>query len=130
LIRTSDDTLSPEDVALGYKQLLEVENAFRTLKTPLEFRPVYHHLEQRIRAHVLLCWLALLLIRIAENQNNETWRNMRRTLERIRAVEIGTEGRIFHPAMLNPEQKQLFQSLNLQEPPKTLSFLNPADLKA
>ena len=62
LIRTSDDTLSPVDVALGYKQLYQVENAFRTLKTTLELRPVYHRLEDRIRSHILLCWLALLLV--------------------------------------------------------------------
>lgn len=63
LIRTSDDTLSPEDVALGYKQLIEVEDAFRTLKSTLELRPMYHRLEDRIRAHILLSWLALLLVR-------------------------------------------------------------------
>lgn len=45
LIRTSDDTLSPEDIALGYKQLLEVEAAFRTIKSTLELRPVYHRLK-------------------------------------------------------------------------------------
>ncbi len=65
LIRTSDDTLSAEDVALGYKQLVDVEDAFRTLKTELNLRPVYHRLEDRIRAHVLLSWLALLLVRVA-----------------------------------------------------------------
>ena len=42
LIRTSDDNLSPEDVALEYKQLLDVEDAFQTLKTTLELRPMYH----------------------------------------------------------------------------------------
>lgn len=41
LLRTSDDTLSAEDVALGYKQLIEIEDAFRTLKQTLELRPVY-----------------------------------------------------------------------------------------
>lgn len=41
LLRTSDDRLSPEDVALGYKQLLEVEDAFRTLKSTLDLRPMY-----------------------------------------------------------------------------------------
>jgi transposase len=53
---------------LGDKHLLEAERAFRDLKTTLELRPVYHHLERRIRAHVLLCWLALLLVRVAERQ--------------------------------------------------------------
>jgi hypothetical protein len=61
LLTTTDPSLSAEDVALGYKQLAEVERAFRTLKTTLELRPLYHRLPERIRAHVLLCWLALLL---------------------------------------------------------------------
>ncbi len=72
LLRTSDDTLSPEDVALGYKQLLEVEAAFRTIKQALDLRPVYHRLSRRLEAHVLLCWLALLLIRVAETRWKET----------------------------------------------------------
>lgn len=61
-IRTSDDTLFAEDVALGYQQLMDIERAFRTLKFTLELRSMYHQLEDRIRVHVLRCWLALLLI--------------------------------------------------------------------
>src|SRR4029450_7269800 len=60
LLSTSAPGLSAEDVALGYKNLLEAERCFRDLKTTLELRPVYHHLERRIRAHVLLDWLGLL----------------------------------------------------------------------
>ena len=67
LLRCSDPNLSAEDIALGYKQLLEVERGWRDMKQVIDLRPVYHRLEDRIRAHVLLCWLALLLIRVAEN---------------------------------------------------------------
>src|SRR4051794_11368195 len=63
LLRCSDPHLSATDIALGYKQLLEVERGWRDMKQILDLRPVYHRLEQRIRAHVVLCWLALLLIR-------------------------------------------------------------------
>ena len=66
LLRCSDPNLSAEDIALGYKQLLEVERGWRDMKQILDLRPVYHRREDRIRAHVLLCWLALLLIRVAE----------------------------------------------------------------
>jgi hypothetical protein len=52
-----------ELLAAGYKQLLGVERGWRDMKSVLDLRPVYHRLEQRIRAHVLLCWLALLFIR-------------------------------------------------------------------
>jgi len=68
LLRTSDPHLSAEDIALGYKQLFEVERGWRTLKTTLELRPVYHRLEERIRAHVILCWLALLSDRLRMHQ--------------------------------------------------------------
>ena len=67
LLRCADPQLSAEDIAVGYKQLLEVERGWRDMKSVLDLRPVYHRLEERIRAHVLLCWLALLLVRVAEN---------------------------------------------------------------
>jgi hypothetical protein len=59
-------TYTAEDIALGYKQLLQVERGWRDMKTTLELRPVYHRLEDRIRAHIILCWLALLLVRLVE----------------------------------------------------------------
>ena len=57
------------------------------MKSVLDLRPVYHRLEERIRAHVILCWLALLLIRVAENTVGQTWSASRRELQRI---AIGT----------------------------------------
>ena len=78
LLRSADPQMSADDIAAGYKQLLEVERGWRDMKSVLDLRPVYHRLEERIRAHVILCWLALLLIRVAENQAGQTWPAMRR----------------------------------------------------
>ena len=64
ILRTSasQDELPAADVVRSYKQLKVVERAFRTLKGPeLEIRPIHHHLEQRVRAHVFLCTLAYYL---------------------------------------------------------------------
>ena len=123
LIRTSDDTLSPVDVALGYKQLYQVENALRTLKTTLELRPVYHRLEDRIRSHILLCWLALLLIRVMENQTGQTWAKMRRSLSRIQATGLKTSsGSMTKTSTLSPALKQLFKDLKIKEPPRILDL--------
>lgn len=58
-----ESAANAEDVALGSKNLLEAERAFCDLKTSLELWPMFYRLERRIRAHVLLRWLALLLIR-------------------------------------------------------------------
>jgi hypothetical protein len=64
ILRTSvsENDLPTADVVRSYKQLAQVERAFRTLKGPeLEIRPIHHHLEQRVRAHVFLCMLAYYL---------------------------------------------------------------------
>ena len=63
VLRTSvpEAELEPPDVVRAYKQLKEVERAFRTLKGPLELRPIHHRLEERVKAHVFLCMLAYYL---------------------------------------------------------------------
>ena len=110
-------TLSAEDVALGYKQLLEVEDAFRSLKSTLELRPIYHRLADRIRAHILICWMALLLVRVAETRVGDTWRKIRAQLERIRIVEIETpDGRVVQRTEISPAQRGILTSLDIPEP--------------
>ena len=87
LLRTSDPALPAQDIALGCKQLLEVECGWRDMKQVIDLRPVYHRKEERIRAHIILCWilcwLALLLARIAETTCHATWPQLRRELHRI-----------------------------------------------
>ena len=95
LLRTSDLTLTAEDLAAAYKQLLAVERGWRDCKSSLGLRPVYHYREDRIRAHVQLCWLALLLIRVAETATGDTWRNLRHELDRMHLVTLATaDGRV------------------------------------
>lgn len=77
LLETSDPEISAADVPLGYKNLLEAERCFRDLKGILRIQPVFHRLEERIRAHVLICWLALVLVRFAEHDDETSWREMR-----------------------------------------------------
>lgn len=119
LLSTSDDSLSAEDVALGYKQLLEVERAFRTLKTTLDLRPLYHRKDERIEAHVFLCFLALLLVRIAERRTGQTWDRIRAVLERIHLGEFfSRDGRILQRTELTPDQIKLLKLLDIHSPAK------------
>ena len=60
VLDTSTD-LPAGEVAQAYKSLWRVERAFRTLKSPLELRPVRHWTEPRIRGHVVVCFLAFLV---------------------------------------------------------------------
>lgn len=119
LIATSDPDLSTEDVALGYKNLLEAERAFRTMKSTLYLRPVYHRLDDRIRAHVLLCWLALLLIRVAERRTGTTWRTITTELSRIHQVTLtGPAGRLQQTTRITDTQTRLFKNVGVPMPPK------------
>jgi hypothetical protein len=118
LLRSSDPTLSAEDIALGYKQLLQVERGWRDMKTTLDLRPVHHRKEDRIRAHVQLCWLALLLIRIAENQTGDTWRNLRRELQRLHQGSFrGTAGLVLKTSETTAAQLRILRALGFDAPP-------------
>lgn len=123
LLRTSDESLSAADIAVGYKQLLEVERGFRDLKSTIELRPIYHHKDQRIQAHIQLCWLALLLLRVAETEASDTWRNLRDELERLHLVVLRTpEGTLAQRSELTTRHKQILQRLQLPEPPRFREF--------
>lgn len=118
LLRTSDETLTAEDLALAYKQLYQVERGWRDLKGALALRPVFHHREDRIRAHVQLCWLALLLIRSCENATGESWRCLREELERMHLVTLeSSEGRVARRTQTTAGQRRILAALDLPEPP-------------
>jgi transposase len=126
LLSTSDPDLSAEDVALGYKNLLEAERGFRDLKTTIELRPVFHRLEHRIRAHVLLSWLALLLIRVAERQTGHTWRRIALELGRLHLVTLtGPTGTIAQTTELTDTQRQRYAATGVSPPPR-ITALQPA----
>jgi len=117
LLSTTDPGLTAEEVALGYRQLLEVERAFRTLKHTLELRPLYHRLPERIRAHVLLCWLALLLVRVMERMAGESWGRMREELEELRLVTLRTvEGTVQVVTEPTAAQRKILASLSIPLP--------------
>jgi transposase len=123
LLRTNDHTLTPEDLAAAYKQLIAVERGWREMKGAVRLRPVFHHREDRIRAHVQLCWLALLLIRVAENATGDTWRNLHHELDRMHLVTLGTsDGRVAQRSAATPGQQPIFGALDLREPPKFFDF--------
>jgi transposase len=123
LLSSSDESLSSEDIARGYKQLLEVERSFRTLKSTLCLRPVYHSKDDRIRSHVLLCWLALLMIRIAEVETGITWPNIRREMQRLHLGEFLTKKtRILQHTELTKNQQNILKPLNIKPPKRILNI--------
>jgi hypothetical protein len=119
VVTSNDDTLTAEDLALGYKQLMRVEECWRTMKSGLRMRPVYHWAPHRIEAHIKLCVLALLLERIAEIRGADTWRNLVAKLDTIKVVEY-TRGpaRVRQTTELRGEVATLIKALGVPLPPR------------
>jgi hypothetical protein len=119
VITSNDDTLNAEDLALGYKQLLRVEQCWRQLKSGLRMRPVFHYRPWRIHAHVTISVLALLLERIVEIRAGDTWRNVCAELDRVKVVEYERgEARVLQTTEVSPEIAALLRKLRVSAPPK------------
>ncbi len=79
-------------MALGYKQLQRVEQAWRELESGLRLRPVSHRVAHRIHAHIA----GWLLERMAEQACGDTWRNIRDDLKQIQLVQLsGPNGKLW-----------------------------------
>jgi len=98
------------------------------MKQVVDLGPVYHRLEERIRAHVLLCWLALLLIRVAENATEQTWPVMRRELDRIHpGAFTGPAGTFRQRTDLSKPARDLLAKLSIDPPGKIHELTPPPD---
>ncbi len=102
---------------------MEVERAFRTLKSTLCLRPVYHSKDDRIHSHVILCWLALLLVRIAEVETGISWTKIRREMQRVHLGEFSTKkSRILQHTELTAKQENILKSLKIKPMKRVLNI--------
>lgn len=100
VLRSDMEELSAEEVALQYKQLWMVEDLFRTTKSLLENRPIYHKCDDTIRGHVFCSFLALVLRkelqdRLEANGQKYEWAEVIRDLDALQHVEVEQQGKRF-----------------------------------
>lgn len=114
---------TPAEIVSRYKALADIERGFRVLKSEIEIAPVFHRLPNRIRAHALICFLALILYRVMRMRlkARDSQLSPERALEIVRRIQ-------FHQvtlhqrqsaaglSSLSPEQKELFDTIRLPEP--------------
>jgi transposase len=117
VISTTETSLSALDAVALYKQLTEVERGFRRMKDVLSMRPVYHQVEPRVRAHVFVAALGLLLQTLLQHRLDEAAVDLSaehalQALETVRHVrfEIGGESRTGVSAS-NPRARQVLNAL-------------------
>jgi transposase len=97
LIQTDQPELTAQDAVAHYKELNEVERGFHALKDPIGMRPIWHHSERRVRAHIFVAALAFLLDRMLERALRDAKVNLSstaawRALETIRHVRFQVNG--------------------------------------
>ena len=103
-----------------------MERSWRDLKQVLDLRPVYHRKEDRIRAHVTLCFLGLMLVRVVETTVQDSWPNLRRELERMCLGEFSSAtGRVLQRSETTPWQPEILSRLEIAEP-KLVLEVTPA----
>jgi transposase len=110
------------DVVARYKALADIERGFRVLKSELLIAPVHHRLEKRIRAHALICFLALLLHRVLRQRLKQHGSPLSpnaalRLLAQIQQHQVSLAGN--HYAGLtrqSPDQRDLFSHLAIGAP--------------
>ena len=116
-------TLTAEDMALGYKQQQRVEEAWRTMKSGLKMRPVFHWAPHRIHAHIAITVLSLLLERTAEYACQDTWRNIRDDLKQVqRALLSSPNGRVWQVTEPSPSASNRLKALKIKPPKPILNL--------
>jgi Transposase DDE domain len=122
VLRTNTE-LATAEVALQYKKLWMVEQWFRTCKSLLETRPIFHHCDETIRGHVFCSFLALVLrqelqARLAARGLRFEWGNIMRDLERVQSVEVAQgDKRYLLRSELENTAGRVFQSVGVAVPP-------------
>jgi hypothetical protein len=96
----TDTELPPAECALKYKQLWMVERLFRTVKSILETRPIYHKCDETIRGHVFCSFLALMLLneleaRLTARGWQVEWQRLRDDLDALEEITVRTRGQTF-----------------------------------
>lgn len=115
LLETTDLNTSAAEIVKHYKELAEIERGWRALKSTLVLRPVYHWTEERIRAHVFICVLALQIERWMRRRLKGT--SVPAAIRQLRRIKMGEvamgEKRTLTPTRPTSEQKELLRKLGV-----------------
>lgn len=122
MLETTDLELPAEEIVRRYKELAEIERGWRTLKSSLLLRPVYHWTEPRIRAHIFICVLALQLERWMRNRlKTVSVQKALQSLQQIKVGELTVNGKkTLMATRPTAEQRELLQRLKVKPIPARL----------
>lgn len=123
LLVTNVPDLTPAEVVKRYKSLADIERGFRVLKSEIVIAPVYHRLPERIRAHAMLCFMALIVYRVMRlrlklAKSDLTPEKALAQLRRIQShrVSINAAAPLSGISIVNDQQASVYAALNVKRP--------------
>ena len=126
LLVTNVPDLTPHEVVSRYKALADIERGFRVLKSEIEIAPVYHRLPERIRAHAMLCFMALIVYRVMRQRLKlaKSALTPERALEQLRRIQrhkvsINHSAPVSGISSINELQGEVLAALKLKKPTQT-----------
>jgi transposase len=107
-VATNNKDLSVPEILDAYKQLYKIEQSFRSFKTFLETRPMYHWTKKRILGHLALCYISFTLLnhlqlRLRQNMTPLTENNIRKSLTKMQVSLIQQDKKEYYLASKTPE---------------------------
>jgi len=131
-VLTSNAMLSAPEVVESYRSLWQIEQGFKQLKTELKLGPIYHFTDKRIRGHIFICFLALILRRFlaqylsTKYKKKASYPDCMDDLKNLNVVEMKVKDEEMHVMTeIKKNAKKLFNCLNLEIPEKILYQSNP-----
>ncbi len=123
---TSNTKLSANQIVKSYRDLWHVEQGFRWLKSELEMGPIYHWKDKRIQAHIMICFLSLILKvflnqKLKKYQKESSYPESMASLKRLKVIEMQVKGKPVHMTTnIEPAAKSVFKAMKLRPPEKIL----------
>lgn len=126
-IATSDKTLSNEDILLTYKELYKIEQSFRTFKSFLETRPMFHWTDARIKGHFCMCYLSFALLNylqqiLKKNNLDYSENDIRKILDKMQVSHLKQFKQDYYVrSQLNEDTKKLLKMLEIKPLPDMMA---------
>ena len=123
LLVTNVADLSPAELVKRYKSLADIERGFRVLKSEIEIGPIYHRLPDRIRAHAMICFIALIIYRVMRSRLHAggTSHSPERALAKLRRIQrhrvtLNDSQPIAGLSSIDQEQVKILAALTIKKP--------------
>lgn len=121
---TNEQDISPIQAGGYYQTLQKIERGFRDLKSLITVQPIFHSTEKRMKAHIFVCFLALVvkwhILRVINPYSMEDGRRFLEEMDYLKAIEVDQQSSVYVRTALSPKAKQGMEKLSMAIPKKIL----------